>query len=419
MEEGTPRVAGKRPQLRRLIAGTQPAPLEMIVGQERYGAELVANSTLWIGIVVGGGVAGLILAGTKLGLNRPAEAALVALCAGMVLVIRMVGPRGESLVFPVIALLAGVVQGGVIWFAGPRFGVTAAIPAAYVAAATLFFARRVAVGAGILTMASFSAVMLFDEGYARPWARIVFIAATTCATGVIVNRFVTNLERLAVSERELHGQVAAANSKLRRFLAPQVADTVLSSGADDLLATHRRQIAVIFLDLRGFTTFSAVAEPEDVVEVLSEFYAAVGTAVKRLEATVGSFAGDGVMAYFNDPVPCDDPAGRALEMATSLHLPMADLGERWSRRGFKIGYGVGIAYGYATLGTIGFEERSDYTPIGSVVNLASRLCDEAANGEILLDGRAYEAVRDRVEANQTNLELKGFSGPVSAYRVAL
>jgi class 3 adenylate cyclase len=185
-----------------------------------------------------------------------------------------------------------------------------------------------------------------------------------------------------------------------------------------LLATHRRQIAVVFVDLRGFTAFSAVAEPEDVVDVLTDFYAAVGKIVKRLEATVGAFAGDGVMAYFNDPVPCDDPAGRALDMATSLRLPMSDLGERWSRRGFNIGYGVGIAYGYATLGTIGFEERSDYTPLGSVVNLASRLCDEAGNGEILLDGRAFEAVHDQVRAETVQLELKGFAGVVTAYRVA-
>lgn len=194
---------------------------------------------------------------------------------------------------------------------------------------------------------------------------------------------------------------------------------MLSAGADEILATHRRQIAVIFIDLRGFTGFSAVAEPEDVMDVLTEYYAAVGAVAKRLEATVGSFAGDGVMAYFNDPVPCDDPAGRALEMATSLRLPMADLRESWSRRGFSIGYGVGIAYGYATLGTIGFEERSDYTPIGSVVNLAARLVDEAADGEILLDGRAYEAVHNDVNATRVELELKGFAGSVAAYRVCL
>ncbi|MEY2425499.1 MAG: adenylate cyclase [Actinomycetota bacterium] len=391
----------------------------MIVGRDRYGTELVANSTLWIAIIVGGGAFGLAVAGNNLGINRPGVMALVVLCVAMAIAIRLVGPRGESLFFPIIALLAGAVQGGVVWFAGPRFGVTATLPAAYVAAATLFFSRRVAFGAGVLSLASFSAVMLFDEGYPRPWARIVLVTAATVATGTIVNRFVTNLERLARSERELHGQVAAANTKLRRFLAPQVADTVMSVGGEEALATHRRQIAVIFVDLRGFTSFSAVAEPEDVVEVLTEFYAAVGAIAKRLEATVGSFAGDGVMAYFNDPFPCEDPAGRALDMATSLRLPMADLGERWSHRGFRIGYGVGIAYGYATLGTIGFEERSDYTPIGSAVNLASRLCDEAGNGEILLDGRAHEAVHEQVVAEPLELELKGFNGSVTAYRVTL
>ena len=237
-------------------------------------------------------------------------------------------------------------------------------------------------------------------------------------------------------ERTLHAAVEAANQELearvteqveeidrlgqlRRFLSPQVADAVLSAGGEDLLATHRRQIAVIFIDLRGFTGFSAVAEPEDVVEVLTEFYEAVGVIVKRLGATVGGFAGDGVMAYFNDPFPCEDPAGHALEMATALREPMARLGERWRQRGFVIGYGAGIAYGYATLGTIGFEERTDYTPIGSVVNLAARLCDEAPPGEVLLDGRAHEAVRDKVNTEPLALELKGFNGPVTAFRLTL
>jgi adenylate cyclase len=207
--------------------------------------------------------------------------------------------------------------------------------------------------------------------------------------------------------------------KLRRFLSPQVADTVLSSGGDAMLATHRRQIAVIFLDLRGFTSFSAVAEPEDVVEVLTEFYAAVGEVVKRLDATVGGFAGDGMMAYFNDPVPCDDPAGRALDMALSLRHPLGLLKDRWRGRGFDIGFGAGIAYGYATLGTIGFEERTDYTPIGSVVNLASRLCDEAGDGEVLLDNRAHTAVHGRIDAAPVELNLKGFGAPVHAHRVSI
>jgi class 3 adenylate cyclase len=275
-----------------------------------------------------------------------------------------------------------------------------------------------------------------DSGYPRPWARIVLVAATTLATTVVISRFVGGIERLSRSERVLHEQVASARlelesrvreqvdeidrlGRLRRFLSPQVADAVMSAGGDALLATHRRQIAVIFVDLRGFTGFSAVAEPEDVVEVLTEFYDAVGVIVKRLGATVGGFAGDGVMAYFNDPFPCEDPAGRALEMATSLREPMARLGGRWRQRGFVIGYGAGIAYGYATLGTIGFEERTDYTPIGSVVNLASRLCDEAPSGEVLLDGRAHAAVGDRIETEPVHLELKGFNGPVTAFRVAL
>jgi class 3 adenylate cyclase len=323
-----------------------------------------------------------------------------------------------------------------LWLSGPRFAVTAAVIPAYIAACSLFFTRRTTLIATSLAVAGAGATFGLADGYARPVARFVFVLGVTVPTVSVIARFVSSLETLARSERALHTQVELAKvelearvtdqvdeidrlGRLRRFLSPQVADTVVSNGAEDLLATHRRQIAVIFIDLRGFTSFSAVAEPEDVIEVLTEFYDAVGRIVKRLDATVGGFSGDGVMAYFNDPVPCDDPAARALDMATSLRLPMADLGERWSQRGYRIGYGVGIAYGYATLGTIGFEERSDYTPIGSVVNLASRLCDEAVNGEILLDGRAHDAVHAQVAAEPVALELKGFNGVVTAYRVTI
>jgi class 3 adenylate cyclase len=314
--------------------------------------------------------------------------------------------------------------------------VTAAIPPVYVAASSLFFARRTTAIAATLGVTTYAASVLFQAGYPRPWARVCIVATTTIATAAVISRFVDQLERLATSERDLHREVAVAREqlearvaeqvdeidrlgKLRRFLSPQVADTVLSTGGEELLATHRRQIAVIFLDLRGFTAFSAVAEPEDVVEVLTEFYAAVGEVVKRLDATVGGFAGDGVMAYFNDPVPCEDPAGKALDMALSLRDPMALLKDRWRDRGFDIGYGAGIAYGYATLGTIGFEARTDYTPIGSVVNLASRLCDEAADGEVLLDSRAKQAVRAHVQTSPVELTLKGFGAPVTAHRISV
>ncbi len=429
MQEATPS------RLYRLVEGKHRSGLELIVGPARYVDEMVRNSLAWIGMA-GGGTIGLLLAGSHLGVRRDALALVVLYCVVMAAVIPVMGRRGPPVFFPLLAISAGALCGVLVWLSGPNFGVSAALPPAYVAAASVFFSRRTTAIAATLAIVTFGAVVLVEPGYPRPWARIVLIAATTLATTFVISRFVDGIERLSRSERVLHEQVASARvelearvtaqvdeierlGKLRRFLSPQVADAVLSSGGENMLATHRRQIAVIFVDLRGFTGFSAVAEPEDVVEVLTEFYEAVGVIVKRLGATVGGFAGDGVMAYFNDPFPCDDPPGRALEMATSLREPMARLGERWRQRGFVIGYGAGIAYGYATLGTIGFEDRTDYTPIGSVVNLASRLCDEAPPGEVLLDGRAHEAVRDNVKTEPMALELKGFNGPVAAFRLTL
>jgi class 3 adenylate cyclase len=344
--------------------------------------------------------------------------------------------RGDTFFFTVIAIIAGPLAAGVLWAAGPALDVSAALLPAYTAAVFLFFSRRTAALATGLCVATYVGVIAFSPGYPAPAARFSMVAGAMVSAGLISSRMLRFIENMATRERQLHSEVEQARTqlearvgdqvdeierlgKLRRFLSPQIADTVLSSGGDEMLATHRRQIAVVFLDLRGFTSFSAVAEPEDVVEVLTEFYAAVGEVVKRSEATVGGFAGDGIMAYFNDPVPCDDPAGRALDMALSLRDPMALLKGRWRDRGFDIGYGAGVAYGYATLGTIGFDARTDYTPIGSVVNLASRLCDEAADGEILLDSRTHTAVDGRVDAEPVYLELKGFNGSVTAYRVAL
>ena len=425
-----------RSRLEQVVEGDRRSGLELIVGSARYVEELILNSTMWIAGMVVGGVVSVLLAGDALGLNRAGVATVISGCVAMALVIRAIGNRAPPVFFALVAISAGGLCALLLWFAGPGLAVTAAVIPAYIAAASLFFSRRTTVIATAIALATYGLIVLLDTGYPRPWARLTLVATATIATASVISRFVERIERLATSERGLHEEVARARaqlearvteqvdeidrlSKLRRFLSPQVANTVLSTGGEELLATHRRQIAVIFIDLRGFTAFSAVAEPEDVVEVLSEFYAAVGEVVKRLDATVGGFAGDGVMAYFNDPVPCEDPAGRALDMALSLRDPMALLKDRWRDRGFDIGYGAGIAYGYATLGTIGFEERTDYTPIGSVVNLASRLCDEAADGEILLDSRAHTAVRERAGAGPVDLDLKGFAGPVTAYRVAV
>jgi class 3 adenylate cyclase len=174
---------------------------------------------------------------------------------------------------------------------------------------------------------------------------------------------------------------------------------------------------VVFCDLRGFTTFSTSAEPEEVMEVLDRYYVTVGRALHDGGATVGSFAGDGIMAYFGDPVPHDDPAGTAVQMAVDLSEQMRTIVSGWRRRGFDIGCGLGIAYGYATIGPVGFDERTDYTALGPTVNLASRLCNMAADGEILIDGRAHEAVEDRVVCEERIVEVRGFRLPVHAYNV--
>jgi class 3 adenylate cyclase len=237
-------------------------------------------------------------------------------------------------------------------------------------------------------------------------------------------------ERLAVAEHAAREELAELNrtlearvqeqvgeieglGRLRRFVPAQVADAVLADAA----APHRRQIAVVFLDLRGFSTFANHSDPEELLDVLEAYYAVAGAAIRESGATAGPFQGDGLLAYFNDPVPCDDPAGRAVAMALAVREPLEALCLRWSRRGFDLGYAMGIAFGYATLGTVGFEDRSDYLPLGSVVNLALRLRDEAEWGEILIDGRTHHAVEGRVEAEPCQVELKGFDGLVQAYRL--
>ena len=207
-------------------------------------------------------------------------------------------------------------------------------------------------------------------------------------------------------------------SRLKRFLSPQLADLVVSSGDESLLESHRRQIGVLFCDLRGFSSFSETAEPEEVMAILREYHDAMGSLIFEFEGTVGHFAGDGMMVFFNDPLPCPDPAARAVRMAVSMRERMGALSAAWRKRGNELGFGVGIDLGYATLGKIGFEGRFDYTAIGTVVTMASRLCDDALSGQVLLSQRAYAAVEELVEAETLpDLTLKGFARPVQVVNV--
>ncbi len=229
---------------------------------------------------------------------------------------------------------------------------------------------------------------------------------------------------LAGWNRELESRVAAQLTeierigRLKRFLSPQIAELVMAAGEDKLLESHRREITVVFCDLRGFTAFSETTEPEDVMRVLGEYHAALGTRIHEFEGTVEHFAGDGVMILFNDPLPCPDHAARAVSMAVAMRESVGALAQDWQKRGYHLGFGVGIAQGYATLGRIGFEGRFDYAAIGSVVNLASRLSDEAKDGEIVVSEPVHVATEGIARAEPLGvLTLKGLHRPVNAFNV--
>jgi adenylate cyclase len=206
--------------------------------------------------------------------------------------------------------------------------------------------------------------------------------------------------------------------RLKRFFSPQLAELIISSGEERLLESHRREVTVVFCDLRGYTAFAEATEPEELMGILREFHAAVGELIFRFEGTLERFTGDGLMVFFNDPVPCPDPAARAVRMAVAMRQRVSELTEKWRKRGHQLDFGVGIAQGYATLGRIGFEGRFDYAAIGRVTNLAARLCAEAQGGQILVSQRVYAAVEALVEAKPLGeLELKGFHRPVTTYNV--
>jgi adenylate cyclase len=206
--------------------------------------------------------------------------------------------------------------------------------------------------------------------------------------------------------------------RLKRFFSPQLAELIVSSGGEKLLESHRREITVVFCDLRGFTAFSETAEPEEVMGVLREYHTALGTLIFRFEGTLERFAGDGLMVFFNDPLPCPDHGARAVRMAVAMRQQMGELTEKWRKRGHQLAFGVGIATGYATLGMIGFKGRFDYGAIGTVTNLAARLCDQAQGGQILISQRVYAAVEEEAEAEPAGeLLLKGFHKPVPTFNV--
>jgi len=224
----------------------------------------------------------------------------------------------------------------------------------------------------------------------------------------------------ATLERRVSEQVAQLDrlGRLKRFFSPQLAEAIVAGGADDPLATHRREVTVIFLDLRGFTAFAETSEPEEVMGVLRQYHAEMGRLIVEHEGTLERFTGDGMMIFFNDPVEVPNPAERAIRMAVAMRDRVAGLAEGWRKRGWDLALGVGIAQGYATIGAIGFEGRLDYGAIGTVTNLASRLCGEAGGGQILISARVAASVESVIDAEDIGaLTLKGLARPVPIWRL--
>ena len=341
-----------------------------------------------------------------------------------------------------VAVIMVVLVSLTLAFAGPNayFGVMNYVLVAIYASYYLSLRRSVSIV--VLIGVAYAIQLVVQSGYSTPVARWLWVVGVIGISVMFVNSLVSKAERSA--EREAKARQAEESARvelartnealearvaeqvgemerlgrLRRFLSPNLADVVVSSENEAFLEPHRREIAVFFIDLRGFTKFASATEPEDVLEVLRAYYERVGSAFSRFEATVGALQGDGVMAYFNDPFPCSDPAGKAVEMATSIAGSLDGLSETWRAKGYDVGYGIGIALGHATLGMIGFEGRQEYGPLGTVVNLAARLCDIAKSGQVLVDRRTATAVSQRFDCRLSQtIEIKGFRDPVDVFQV--
>ncbi|MBL0087030.1 MAG: response regulator [Ideonella sp.] len=275
-----------------------------------------------------------------------------------------------------------------------------------------------------------SAVQCIEAGaedyLPKPFDRVLMRARVGAAIERkrLRDREVEHRRRLAewnnALEQRVGEQVALLErmARLKRFFSPQLAEAIVAGGRDDPLETHRREVTVCFLDLRGFTAFAEASEPEEVMSVLREYHAEMGRLIMMHEGTLERFTGDGMMVFFNDPVPVPNPGERVVRMATEMHLSASQLIQRWRRYGYELGLGIGIAQGYATIGAIGFEGRWDYGAIGSVTNLAARLCGEALPGQTLMSRRVLAQTEHLVDVRHIgDLLLKGFQRPIPAFEL--
>ena len=302
---------------------------------------------------------------------------------------------------------ASVAVAAAVVFAGPTLGSIAVFTVAIPLLA--FFALRVkwAVAVTLFSIVAYGCALSLLDDPPAPAQQVINVVASSGAAGVLIGGLASRLDRA-------RSELAGLNRRFRRFLAPQVAAVIADESA---LAPHRGEIASFFVDLRGFTHFTNTVDPERVVEVLAEYYAAVGTRVDSYGGTLGGFDGDGVFAFLGDPVPNDNAAADAMAMAVAIASRLDGLTPTWSSDGHSLGYGIGLAFGTATIGLVGFEGRLDYTPLGAVVNLAARLCADAKHGEIVIDDALRVAAGVAEVTRRADVDLKGF-GEVSTYVVS-
>ncbi|MGB2940080.1 MAG: adenylate/guanylate cyclase domain-containing protein [Candidatus Dormiibacterota bacterium] len=338
----------------------------------------------------------------------------VVLIAGIVFARFLVGrPWVEAAAVAITYVLLALV----VYFLGPSYSPYGA--AAYVgwtSAAVLIFERWMVAILLAVVAVCYGAVVLYQPTDVPGAFRWIWLMFLILAVQIVVGLSAETAQRLRVALER--GRQEERLTRLSSFLSPAVARAVVDHENEDLLDPHRREIAVVFIDLRNFSRFTSEVEPEEVMAVLGDYLKVSGDVLSRHQATVGQIQGDGIMAYFNDPLPIDDPAGHAAETALELRSRLDDMTDEWRGRGYDLGYGIGISMGYATLGVIGFEGRQEYGPVGTVANLASRLCGRADSGQVLMDQRTFSRIAKHFQAEElAPMEIKGFAQPVAVVSV--